>query len=93
MRNLTWDRPSLAKRVRDNFQSRGFVPEECRDDDAETELAFHRVWLARELRSMPKPRRRRRVQLPEVAGEDVIHSIDGLRSACGLNPLPQRRAS
>ena len=93
MRNLVWDRPSLARKTREDLRSRGFVAPDARDMDEETELAFHRVWLARELRKMPMPSHRDEVHLPTIAGEDVIHSIDGLRSACGLNPLPHRHTS
>lgn len=71
---------------------RWFVAPESRDADEETELAFHRVWLARELRTLPKPRRRP-VTIPPDAAGGVAESIDGLRSRCGLTPLPRRRTA
>ena len=89
MRNLMWDRPSLARKTREDFRSRGFVAPEARDIDEETELAFHRVWLARDLRNLPKPRRRA-LELPPDAAAGVTASIDDLRAACGINPLPRR---
>ena len=70
-------------------RARWFIAEESYDVDEETELAFHKVWLARQLRALPKPRRRP-VRLPTVDAVDVVPAIDGLRSACGLNPLPHR---
>lgn len=88
MRNLVSDRPSLAQQLRDRVRFGGFAAEEARDLE-DTELAFHKVWLARELRKLPTPRRRT-VRLPSDAASGVASSIDGLRSACGLNPLPRR---
>lgn len=85
-------RPRQTKRPVAVGRARWFIAEESRDENEETELAFHKVWLARQLRSMPKPRRRPLV-LPAIAGVDVSHDIDGLRSACGLNPLPHRRSA
>jgi hypothetical protein len=91
MRDLVWDRPSLARRYRDRNRSRVYVPHELRDLDDDTELAFHKVWLAGELQALPDPEPREPVELPIVHAEAVVHDIDGLRSACGLNPLPRRR--
>ncbi len=90
MRDLVWDRPSLARRYRDRNRARMFVPHELRDLDDDTELAFRKVWLANELQALPEPEPREPVDLPIVHAVDVVHDIDGLRSACGLNPLPRR---
>ena len=83
MRNLVKDRPGLTRQLRDRLVER------VRIADEETELAFHRVWLARELRKLPTPRRRA-IDLPPDAASGVPASIDGLRAACGINPLPHR---
>lgn len=91
VRDISWDRPSVARRQRDELRSRLHVAPESRDADEETELAFHKVWLANELSKMPEPAEREPVELPEVDAGDVVRSIDGLRSACGLNPLPRRK--
>lgn len=92
MHDLVWDRPSLARRYRKRFRARSYVPYEVRDVDQDTELAFYKVWLADQLAKLPKPRRRR-VDLPMSAAAGVAADIDGLRSACGLNPLPRRHTA
>lgn len=83
MRNLVRDRSSLTRQLRDRLVERARVADE------ETELAFHRVWLARDLRNLPTPRRRA-LNLPPDAATGVTASIDDLRAACGINPLPRR---
>jgi len=92
MRDLAWDRPRLVRQIRDRLRSRRLAADEARDLDEETELAFHRMWLVRDLRKLPKPRRRT-VGLPGDAAAGVAVSIDGLRSASGLNPLPRRHST
>jgi len=91
MRDLVWDRPSLARRYRNRNRARVYLPHEYRDLDDDTELAFHKVWLARQLEKLPKPGRHE-VDLPPTGASGIVADMEGLRSACGLNPLPHRRA-
>jgi hypothetical protein len=90
MRDLVWDRPSLARKYRDRFRARPFLPFALRDADEDIELAFYKVWLAGELDKLPEPKSHD-VDLPLEAATGVAADIAGLRSACGLNPLPRRR--
>lgn len=92
MRSLVWDRPTLTRRHRDRARTRPIEAPDARHAEAETELAFHKVWLARALRTLPKPRPRS-VDLPVAAATDVAESIESLRVRSGLSDLPRRPAT
>jgi hypothetical protein len=89
MRDMVWDRPSLARRYRERNRGRVYLPLEYRDLDDDTELAFHKVWLARQLSKLPQPERRA-IHLPTTGASGIVADMEGLRSACGINPLPHR---
>lgn len=74
MRYASWDRDRYARPLQDRLPARTGIPAECHDEDPETELAFHRVWLARQLTKLPAPRADSR-RLPRRASEGVSQSV------------------
>jgi len=65
-----------------------WVADEARDPDEETELAFHRVWLARQLHRLPAPApddRRLPQQTPRQQAE-IRQAVDDLHAAANAAP-------
>ncbi len=88
MRNRHWDRARYGRPLQDRLPAYGWIPEECRDENEETEVAFHRVWLARQLHRMPAPRglARRLPRLPRRARENVVQAVEQLWESVDSKP-------
>jgi hypothetical protein len=78
------DTTTIAQRI----VAANWVAPEARDPDEETELAFHRVWLARQLHRLPAPLHldcRLPQQTPRQRAE-IRQAVDDLHAAADAAP-------
>jgi hypothetical protein len=77
-----------AETIGEAIVAGNWVAPESRDPDQETELAFHKVWLARQLHKLPAPARRR-LRLPQQTprqAAEIRQAVDDLHAAVDAAP-------
>ena len=77
-----------AETIGEAIVAGNWVAPECRDPNQETELAFHKVWLARQLHKLPAPSLRH-LRLPQQTPRqraEIRQAVDDLHAAVDAAP-------